>query len=149
MPCDCPDDQPRPVPSGGCNYLVYSGGPLAGFYRLVEQAIPDVELAHGRPTVHPDGSLEFPGPPPSLAGYREEGQRAYPAWPHCTLRMLKVQVVDQLLGLEGICGNPEAESFCLAVTPDQCQNCPVRHALMPTPIDRTDAWPSPGDPPGT
>ena len=66
MPCDCPEDQPRPTPAGGCNYLVYSGGPLASFYRLVEHAIPDVEMAHGRPTVHPDGSLEFPGlRPPS------------------------------------------------------------------------------------
>src|SRR3990167_11181044 len=27
MPCDCPEDQPHPTPSGGCNYLVYSGGP--------------------------------------------------------------------------------------------------------------------------
>ena len=28
-------------------------------------AVPDVEMSHGRPKVHPDGSLEFPGPRPS------------------------------------------------------------------------------------
>ena len=70
-----------PTPAGGCNYLVYSGGPMTSFYRLVEHAIPDVEMAHGRPTVHPDGSLEFPGLPPTLTGYRPEGSRLYPAWP--------------------------------------------------------------------
>lgn len=130
MPCDCPDEPPRPTPTGGCNYLVYSGGPLANFYRLVGEAIPDVELAHGRPTVHLDGSLEFPGDPPSLAGYRQEGRRAFPVWPPCTLRLLKVQVVDGVLGLEGVCGNPAgAEHFSRAVTPAHCQDCPSRQSL--------------------
>jgi len=125
MPCDCPEDQPRHAPSGGCNYLVYSGGPLSSFYRLVEQAIPDVEMIHGRPTVHPDGSLEFAGPPPALSGYRAEGHRFYPAWPPCTLRMLRVQVVDRVLSITGLCGSPDAEHFSQEVTPDQCQNCPA------------------------
>lgn len=126
MPCDCPEEQPRPVPTGGCNYLVYSGGPMASFYRLVEYAIPDVAMAHGRPIVHPDGSLEFPGPPPAIPGYRPEGSRLFPAWPPCTLRMLKVQVVDGVLGIIGVCGTPKAEHFGQEVTPDQCQKCPVR-----------------------
>ena len=62
MPCDCPEEQPRPIPQGGCNYLVHSGGPLSNLYRLVEHIIPDVEMTHGRPTVHSDGSLDFPDP---------------------------------------------------------------------------------------
>ncbi len=128
MPCDCPEDEPRPTPTGGCNYLVYSGGPLERFYRLVEQAIPDVKLAHGRPTVHPDGSLEFSGPPPTLAGYRQEGQRLYAAWLPCALRMLRVQVIDGVLGIAGLCGTPEAEHFDQEVAPNQCQDCPVRRA---------------------
>jgi hypothetical protein len=128
MPCDCPEDQPRPTPSGGCNYLVYSGGPLSGFYRLVEQAIPDVDLAHGRPTVHPDGSLEFPGPPPALAGFRQEGSRLYPTWPPCTLRMLQVQVLDGTLNIIGICGSPAAQHFSREATLSQCQNCPTRQS---------------------
>jgi len=128
MPCGCPEDQSRPTPAGGCNYLVYSGGPLASFYHLVAQAIPAAELAHGRPTVHPDGSLEFSGPPPAFVGYRQEGQRLYPAWPPCTLRMLKVQVMDQTLGITGICGNPPAAQFGLEVTPEHCQNCPARQS---------------------
>jgi hypothetical protein len=125
MPCDCCEDQPRPIPAGGCNYLVYSGGPPASFYRLVEQAIPDVEMAHGRPTGHPDGSLEFRGPPPALVGYRPEGQRLYPAWPPCTSRILRVEVMDGTLGIAGNCGSPEAEQFSRDVTVEQCQDCPV------------------------
>jgi hypothetical protein len=99
---------------------------MANFYRLVEHAIPDVEMVHGRPTVHPDGSLEFPGPPPAIPGYRSEGSRLYPAWPPCTLRMLRVQVVGGVLSIAGLCGNPEAEQFSREVTPDSCQSCPVR-----------------------
>lgn len=127
-PCNCPEDQPRPVAAGGCNYLTYSGGPLGSFYRLVEQAIPDVELIHGRPTVHPDGSLEFSGPPPALSGYRQDGSRLYPAWPHCLLRMLRVQVIDGVLGVAGLCGNPDAEPFSGEAALEQCQNCPVRRS---------------------
>ena len=126
MPCDCPDDQPRPVPSGGCNYLVYSGGPLSSFYRLVEQAISDVEMIHGRPTVHPDGSLEFPGCPPTLPGYRQQGPRLYPAWPPCALRMLRVQVIEGVLSIAGVCGNPAAEKFSHEVAVDHCRSCFVR-----------------------
>ena len=84
----------RPNPAGGCNYLCCSGGPPAGIYRLVEAAIPDVEMVHGRPTVHPDGSLEFAGTPPTIPGYRQEGLRLYPAWPPCRMRMLRVQVIE-------------------------------------------------------
>jgi hypothetical protein len=129
MPCDCPEERPRPALSGGCNYLVYSGGPLSSFYRLVEQAIPaDAVLSHGRPTVHPDGSLEFTGPPPPFAGYRREGSRLCPAWPPCALRMLRVQVVDGLLSVDGVCGSPEAGQFTRAVAPGECQDCPVRRS---------------------
>jgi len=123
MPCDCPEDQPRPTPAGGCNYLVYSGGPWPSFYRLVAQAIPAVDLAHSQPIIHPDGSLEFPGPPPAIPGYRPEGSRLFPAWSPCVLRMLRVQVVDGVLSIAGVCGNPVAEQFSREVTVDQCQNC--------------------------
>ncbi len=126
MPCDCPDELPRPLPNGGCNYLVYSGGPLSSFYRLVGEAIPDVELAHGRPTICPDGSLEFAGLPPGLTGYRQEGQRLYPDWPPCSLRMLRVQVVNRVLTIEGICGGSDAEHFTREVGAAHCQTCPVR-----------------------
>ena len=125
MPCDCPEDQSHPVPSDGCNYLAYSGGPLANFYRLVEHAIPDVEMTHGRPKVLPDGSLEFSGPPPAIPGYRPEGSRLYPVWPPCTMRMLKVQVVDGVLCIAGLCGSPTAEHFSREATLDQCRSCPV------------------------
>ena len=128
MPCDCPEDQPRPTPSGGCNYLVYSGGPMASFYRLVEPAIPDVAMAHGRPIVHPDGSLEFPGPPPAIPGYRPEGSRLFPAWPPCALRMLRVQVLDGVLKVVGICGSPASQYFSREATLHECQNCPVRQS---------------------
>ena len=125
MPCHCPDDRP-PAPVAGCNYLVYSGGPLAGFYRLIEQAIPDVEMAHGRPTVHADGSLEFAGAPPAIVGYRQEGSRLCPAWPPCTLRMLKIHVTGGLLNIVGICGDPKSERFCLEIEGNQCQICDAR-----------------------
>lgn len=128
MPCDCPEDQPRLKATGGCNYLVCSGGPLTSFYRLVEHAIPDVEMAQGRPVVHPDGSLEFPGPPPAIPGYQPEGSRLHPTWPPCALRMLRVQVLDGVLNIAGICGSPEAEHFSHEATLDQCQNCPVRQS---------------------
>jgi len=99
---------------------------MASFYRLVEHAIPDVELPHGRPTVQPDGSLEFPGPPPAIPCYLPKGSRLSPAWPPCTLRMLRVQVLDGVLNVVGICGSPKAERFSHEVTLDQCQTCPVR-----------------------
>jgi len=148
MPCDCPDDQPgRAVPTGGCNYIVCTGGSSDGLYRLVEQAIPDVELAHGRPIIFSDGSLEFPESPPTLPGYRTEGRRLYPVWSPCPHRMLRVQVIDKTLQIAGICGNPEAGQFGEEATPDQCQNCPTRQARLQA-IGRTDAWTSPADPPG-
>jgi len=103
---------------------------MASFYRLVEHAIPDVAMAHGRPIVHPDGSLEFPGPPPELAGYRREGLRLHPVWPPCTLRMLKVQVVNGVLSIAGLCGTPGAERFSREVTLEQCRSCPVRRFLL-------------------
>jgi len=126
MPCDCPEDLPRPKPTGGCNYLCYSGGSTIGIYSLVGEAIPDVEMAHGRPVVHPDGSLEFPGPPPAILGYRQEGNRLYPAWPPCARRMLRIAVIDGVLTIAGICGEPTAAAFGQEVTPDQCQACPTR-----------------------
>ena len=129
MPCDCPDDRPaRPV--GPCHYLAYSGGPLCRFYRLVERAIPDVELAHGCPTVHIDGSLEFGGPPPVLTGYRQDGRRLVPNWPPCVLRMLRVQVVDTILQIDGICGDPHAALFSGEVSPEQCSDCPTRQGSL-------------------
>lgn len=143
MSCsDCPDAQPRPSAPVGCNYLAYSGGPLHSLYRLLDQAIPvNVGLLHGRPTIYPDGSLEFTGIPPILAGYRREGSRLYPVWPPCMMRMLKVQVVDGLLTVTGICANAESERFSLEVAVDQCQTCKVRqptdlvgisqHRIMP------------------
>ena len=39
--------------------------------------------------------------------------------------MLRVQVIDGVLSIAGICGGPTAEPFSLEVTPDQCQNCPA------------------------
>jgi len=95
----------------------------------MEQAIPDVAMAHGRPTVHPDGSLEFAATPPAIPGYRQEGSRLYPDWQPCLLRMLRVQVVSEALDIAGICGNPEAGQFSNEVTPEHCQNCPARQTL--------------------
>ena len=115
-------------PAKRCAYLVHSGGPASNLYSLVEHAIPDVEMDHGRPKVHPDGSLEFPGPPPAIPGYRLEGSRLYPAWPLCTLRMLRVQVVGGVLDIAGICGNPAAEHFSREAALDQCRTCPVRQS---------------------
>jgi hypothetical protein len=121
MGCGCPESGPMP---SGCNYVIYSGGPLQNVYRLVGHAIPaDANLTHGHPTVHSDGALEFAGDPPILSGYRQEGPRLYPVWPPCTLRMLGIQVIDQSLTVKGVCGCPEAEHLGLEVTVDQCQNC--------------------------
>jgi hypothetical protein len=85
-----------------------------------------VELVHGRPAVHADGSLEFPGPTPTLTGYRREGRRLHPDWPPCSLRMLRVQVLDGVLSIAGLCGTPGAERFSREVTLNQCRSCPVR-----------------------
>jgi len=129
-PCNCPDQSDvRPVAVGGCNYVAYSGNSPVGLYRLVEQAIPDAEMAHGRPVVHSDGSLEFPGTPPAIPNYRQDGTRLYPTWPPCRGRMLRVQVVDGVLGIAGICGNLAAEQFSLEVRPDACQSCATRQAM--------------------
>lgn len=127
MPCDCPEDLPaRPVPTGGRNYLVCTGGTPADLYRLVERAIPDVELSHGRPIIYSDGSLEFPESPPTLPGYRTKGRRLYPVWPACPHRILQVQVVAKTLQIAGLCGCPEAGQFGQTIAPESCQNCPAR-----------------------
>ena len=130
MSCsDCPDTQPRPSAPAGCNYIAYSGGPMNSLYRLLDQAIPaDVELIHGRPIVHADGSLEFAGDPPTLSGYRREGSCLRPVWPPCAMRMLRVQVVDGLLTVSGVCGRPQAEYLSLEIGLDQCQSCPARQS---------------------
>ena len=101
---------------------------MASFYRLVDHAMPDAEMSHGRPVVHLDGSLEFPGPPPAIPGYRTEGSRLVPAWPTCVLRMLRVQVIDATLRIEGICGNPHAKHFGGEASVDQCRDCPTRRS---------------------
>jgi hypothetical protein len=125
MGCKCPDD--TPLPHGSCSYLIYSGGPIERLYKLVAQVIPeDAELIHGHPIVHTDGSLEFPGEPPALSGYRLEGSRLCPAWPPCTLRMLRVQVVDGVLSVTGLCGNPKTACFSLEVSLEQCLKCPFQ-----------------------
>jgi hypothetical protein len=67
------------TPSGCCDYLVYSGGPMASFYRPVEPGIPDVEMAHRRPVVHPGRLAGIPGTPARDPGYRLEASRLSPA----------------------------------------------------------------------
>jgi len=128
MPCDCHEDQTaRPIPTGGCNYLVCTGGTPADLYRLMERAIPDVELAHGRPIIYSDGSLEFPeSPPPALPGYRAEGRRLHPVWPLCPHRILQVQVINKTLQIAGLCGSPEAGQFGNEIAPESCQKCAAR-----------------------
>jgi hypothetical protein len=127
MGCKCPDD--TLLPNGGCNYLIYSGGPIENLYRLVAQAIPgNAEITHGRPVVHDDGSLEFPGEPPVISGYLLNGSRLYTVWPPCAMRMLAVQILNKQLTVEGICGSPPAGHFSLKVTTDQCRDCLVRQA---------------------
>jgi hypothetical protein len=123
MGCKCPDDVP--LFRGSCSYLVYSDGPVERFYRLIAQVIPDnAELTHARPIVHDDGSLEFPGEPPALSGYRRDGCRLCPVWPCCKMRMLKIQIVRGLLTVTGICGNPRMDDFGFEISLDQCQKCP-------------------------
>jgi len=58
MGCECKD---KPI-ADACNCIVYSGGPMRHFYKLVGELIPDdAELSHSHPIVHDDGSLEFTG----------------------------------------------------------------------------------------
>ena len=126
MDCGCPE--PGPV-SSGCNYVIYSGGPIENVYRLVEHAIPaDTNMIHGRPQVHPDGSLEFANDPPTLSGYQKKGLRLVPVWPPCVLRMLKVQVIDGRLTIAGVCSHLETTTLGGEVTPEQCEQCPIRQA---------------------
>jgi hypothetical protein len=40
--------------------------------------------------------------------------------------MLRVQVVDGVLSIAGICGSPEAECFSRELGLAECQTCPVR-----------------------
>jgi hypothetical protein len=125
MGCECPDDIPRP--RGSCIYFIYSGGPFQRLNQLVAEAVSEhMEQSYGRPVVHDDGSLEFPGESPKLSGYRRDGSCLYPAWPPCTLRILKVQVVEGVLTIMGICGRPNVEHFSLEVCLDQCQECSAR-----------------------
>lgn len=124
MACECTD---KPIPDA-CNCMVYSGGSFANFYRLVGELIPkDAELSHSHPIVHDDGALEFTDEPPKLSGYKRQGQRLYPVWPDCTLRMLTVKVSTGALTINGLCGNPEAEKIGHRVTLETCQQCKHRH----------------------
>jgi hypothetical protein len=125
MGCECPDD--IPLSQGNCNYLIYSGGPIERLYRLVAHVISkDAELVHGHPVVHNDGSLEFPGEPPTLSGYRRDDSRLYPIWPSCAMRMLKAQIEGGALTIMGICCSPRGDHFSLEISLDQCLKCLTR-----------------------
>jgi hypothetical protein len=127
MGCECPDDIPRP--RGSCIYFIYSGGPFQRLNQLVAEAVSEhVEQSYGRPVIHDDGSLEFPGEPPVISGYRRNGSRLYPVWPPCAMQILAVQIVNKQLTVEVICGSPRAGHFSLKVTTDRCRDCLVRQS---------------------
>ena len=46
---------------------------------------------------------------PRNPGIRMEGSRLSPVWPPCLQRMLRVQVVDGVLDIAGLCGSPEGK----------------------------------------
>jgi len=126
MGCECKE---KPVPDA-CNCLVYSGGPMSRFYQLVGEAIADdAELSHSRPIIHDDGSLEFAKEPPTLSGYRRQGNRLRPVWPECTSRILTVKTSTGALTINGLCGNPECDEVGRRVTLETCQQCKYKRKI--------------------
>ena len=124
MDCGCPG---KDLIRSTCNHIAYSSGPLESVYLLVSQVIPDdVAMKHGRPKVHPDGSLEFPDTPPELSGYELQDGRLLPVWPPCVARMLRVEVIDGILKLTGVCSCIESNHLALDVTTDDCEKCAHR-----------------------
>lgn len=126
MGCECKD---KPI-ADACNCIVYSGGPMRHFYKLVGELIPDdAELSHSHPIVHDDGSLEFSGEPPKLTGYKRQGNTMYPIWPQCASRMITVKVSTGALTINGLCGNPTNERIGNRVSLETCQAC--NHRRIP------------------
>lgn len=91
---------------------------------------------YGRPTFHPDGSIEFPkqegAPPKDIDGYYRDEQNTFlfrPLWGECILRMqgLKMDQKTGEIDVKMVCNNPEAKNtFQKFVTAKQCSECPVR-----------------------
>jgi hypothetical protein len=45
--------------------------------------------------------------------------------------MLRVQIVDGVLGIASVCGNPQAGQFSREATLDRCQNCITPPKVVP------------------
>lgn len=90
---------------------------------------------YGRPTIHKDGSIEYPpgvgSPPKDINGfYRDKSNPRlfHSLWGECILRMQGTRM-DQSTGeidVRMVCNNPQAAHFQKFVSAEQCSNCPVR-----------------------
>jgi hypothetical protein len=159
---DCPQlafALPGDIKEPNIRYIHHAGDNKQ-FYAALEKTISEEEITNGRPTIHEDGSVEFPlGDPPDLHGYkRDETNRQlfHPLWPECVKRVVGTFVNEGRLGVIARCNNLRTlahlklekssrenlheaykqMTFTKAVTPEQCAACPCRE-LVPPPAPRT------------
>lgn len=139
MACkDCPDFIPPQNNSRRVAVIVYTGGPpyalFANVIRTLSADLDGVITKWSRPTVHPDGGIEYKqneAKPPEIEGYQRDAVNFWllrPIWPHCVWRMLRVWREDTgAVIISAGCnlpnsGAPPDESLRLT----HCQNCPHR-----------------------
>lgn len=138
MPCEgCPPESTAIHPIGVTS-IIYTGGPPQAVFALVDRGIaaddPTMITKWSRPTVHPDGSLEYKHDetePPDIEGYKRDDSNSrllHPVWPHCVWRMLHVWCEDT--------GNVKIVALCLTpisgfkayehLALQQCTDCKCR-----------------------
>jgi hypothetical protein len=133
---DCPDSSVT-VYLAGSVYVLYTGGPPAAIYHALNQAVapddPQVARCFSRPTVHPDGSIEYPPgdrePPCPVGWQRAEPWRFTSLWPSCIYRMFRCSRQDDgsltIVTLCGTLGHKSTE----ALTQQSCDQCLVRESI--------------------
>jgi len=129
--CECAKQEE----SSGTHLLVYTVGTEKTFYQMVEATLPLAPGPFGNPTIHNDGTIEFPldGAPPIL-GYKQINSRSFrPIWPSCQFRILTVTHPEGHLTMTAQCHNTLAERCLGDVTPNGCANCQSR---CPIPMHR-------------
>jgi hypothetical protein len=123
MPCN----ENLDLPPTGKIAMIYTAGTEAHFYRMIP--VPTSGPC-GMPTIHKDGSIEYPqGDPPDIQGYEKTGRIFRPVWPSCRFRSLEVTHPNGCIAIRGQCMNHQYALFTKTIGPSDCAYCGQRRAI--------------------
>ena len=129
MSCDC-----QPTPTNEKVLACTGSCSEERFYKMMQSCPPKEPGPCGMPVVNDDGSIEYPqGEPPDILGYARVGRLFRPAWASCRWRTLHVTHPNGCIAVRGYCGFPRSDHYLKPVRPDQCESCPVRRPMWPSP----------------